>query len=71
MTWWMIGLIVLGYVFIAGLLRGITSNVLGENALYVSFFWPLVLPAFVLLLLAYLPYKLGEWIFERLKGFKK
>lgn len=71
MTWWMIVLAVVGYTFIAGVIMGITSIEFEENALYVGFFWPLVLPAVVLLILAYLPYKLGEWIYERLKGFKK
>lgn len=69
MTWWMIVLAVIGYIFIAGVIMGITSTEFEENALYVGFFWPLVLPIVVLLILTYIPYKLGEWIYSKIYDF--
>lgn len=73
MTWWMIGSCILGYIVVGGLVGGIACGDLDDDAMLTFFYicWPIALLIQAICLLACLPRKLGEWIFERLKGFKK
>lgn len=68
MTWWMIVLAVVGYIVVGGLVGGIACGDLDDDAMLPFFyiFWPIALLIQVFCLLAYLPHKLGEWIYDHI-----
>lgn len=66
MTWWMITLCVVGYIFIAGVTAGIASVECEEGAIFIGILWPLTLAGIVVLSALYLPYILGERIYDKI-----
>ena len=66
MTWWIIALIVIGYMFIACVTIGILSMEFDDGALFAGVFWPITLAGFIVLCAIALPMKLGECIYEKI-----
>ena len=68
MTWWMIVLAVVGYLFIAGIVAGITDEWVDVGSLFIGMLWPLMIIGVLVCLLLYVPFKIGEFIRRKWNG---
>lgn len=67
MTWWIIALIVVGYMFITFVTVGILQNMESEDGvLFAGIFWPITLAGFIIICAIALSMKLGEFIYEKI-----
>lgn len=72
MTWWMIALLTIGYLILGSVTSGVISafddEVEIEYLIFTALVWPIAVAfgalILIVLLIGFLPAKLGSWIFN-------
>lgn len=79
MTWWMIALLVLGYIIIGGIVAGVVTHVDTDYpnnddvafGILTGFVWPASIAISLVVAIGTLPFMLGKTIIMHFKGLKR